>query len=84
MILIRFLVLAFNVAIVVFLLFRMFQLSGQPMPTWRKAFMISGGILLLLAPFGMFFGFFAPGIQYFLLYPVAIGLYLYMIRDSAA
>jgi hypothetical protein len=82
MILIRFLVLAFNVAVVIFLLYRMFELSKQPMLRWKKFFILAAGILLLLAPFGMFFRFFAPTIQYFLLYPVAIGLYLYMIKES--
>ena len=40
-----------------------------------------GGILLLLAPVGMFIGIFAPTFQYFLIYPVAISLFLYLTKQ---
>jgi hypothetical protein len=78
---IRLLVIVFNVAVVTFLLYRMFQVFQVPMGGFRKTMIIAGGLLLLLAPFGMFFNFFAPTVQYFLIYPVAIGVYLYMIRE---
>ena len=81
MILLRFLVLTFNVAVVVFLIYRMLQVAKEPMERWKKMLVVAGGIILLLAPFGMFFRFFAPTFQYFIIYPAAIGLYLYMIRE---
>ena len=81
MILLRFLVLAFNVAVVVFLIYRMFEVRKQSMERWKKTLIVAGGIILLLAPFGMFFRFFAPTVQYFIIYPAAIGLYLYMIKE---
>ena len=69
------------VAVVVFLIYRMIQVSKQPLATWKKAIVIIGGLLLLFAPFGMFLRFFAPTIQYLIIYPAAIGMYLYMIRE---
>jgi hypothetical protein len=81
MILLRFLVLAFNVGVAVFLIYRMLQVAKEPMERWKKTLVIVGGVILLLAPFGMFFRFFAPTFQYFIIYPAAIGLYLYMIRE---
>ena len=81
MILLRFLLLAFNVVIVVFLIYRMIEVSRQPLEKWKKAVVIIGGVMLLLAPFGMFFRIFAPTFQYIIIYPAAIGLYLYMIKE---
>jgi hypothetical protein len=77
----RFFVIAFNVAVVTFLVYRMLQVGKQPMERSKKVFIIIGGIILLLAPFGIFLRFFMPTIQYFIIYPVAIALYLYMIRE---
>lgn len=81
MILIRFLVIAFNVIVVTFLVYRMLQVIRLPIAPWKKGFVIGGAVLLLLAPFGIFFRFFLPSYQYFLIYPVAVALYVYMIRE---
>jgi hypothetical protein len=81
MIIIRFFVILFNVAIVGYLIYRMLEVGRVPMTKTKKTFILLGGIILLLAPFGMFLRFFAPTVQYFLIYPIAIGLYLYMIRE---
>ena len=81
MILLRFFVTAFNVVVVAFLIYRMLQVIKQPMERSKKIAVMLGGILLLLAPFGIFLRFFLPSYQYFLIYPVAIALYLYMIRE---
>ncbi|HYG00891.1 MAG TPA: hypothetical protein VD927_00540 [Chryseosolibacter sp.] len=83
MIIIRFLVIAFNVAVVTFLIVRILQVLKQPVSARKKTVIIAGAVILLLAPFGIFFGFFRPTFQYFLIYPVAIGLYIYMIREIA-
>jgi hypothetical protein len=81
MLLIRFFVVAFNVAVVSFLIYRMLQVGKLPMQRSKKMMIIIGGVILLLAPFGIFLRFFMPTFQYFLVYPVAIALYLYMIRE---
>jgi hypothetical protein len=78
---IRFFVIAFNVAVVGYLVYRILEVAKVFMPSWKKSFIVIGGVILLLAPVGMFLRFFAPTIQYFLIYPVAIAIYLYMIRE---
>ena len=79
--LLRFLVLAFNVAVIGFLIYRLLTLGKVPMETQKKAAIIAGGVLLLVAPIGMFIGFFPPSMSYFLIYPLVISIYLYMIRQ---
>jgi amino acid transporter len=81
MILIRFLLIAFNVAIIGFLIYRMIEVVKQPMERSKKAMILIGGTLLLLAPLGIFFRFFAPTPQYFLVYPVAIFMFLYLTKQ---
>lgn len=81
MLLLRFLVTAFNVAVVGFLVYRMLQVARVPMQGWKKIFIVTGGLILLFAPLGIFLRFFIPSYQYFLIYPVAIALYLFMIRE---
>jgi hypothetical protein len=81
MILIRFLLIAFNVAIIGFLIYRMIEVFKQPMERSKKAMIMIGGTLLLLAPLGIFFRFFAPTPQYFLVYPVAIFMFLYLTKQ---
>ncbi|NJM24303.1 MAG: hypothetical protein HC859_00960 [Bacteroidia bacterium] len=81
MIVIRFFLVLFNVAVVTFLIYRMVMISRQAMKPGRKWLIITAGVLLLLTPFGIFAGVFKPGIQYFLIYPVAIGFFLFLIRE---
>jgi len=81
MILLRFVLLVFNVAIISFLIFRMIDVIRRPLEKSKKAMILIGGILLLLAPLGMFFKFFAPTPQYFVIYPVAIFMFLYLTKQ---
>ncbi len=81
MIVLRFLLIAFNVAVVTFLIYRMLIVAKQPMEKSKKILIVTGGIMLLLAPVGMFIGIFAPTLQYFLIYPVAISLFLYLTKQ---
>jgi hypothetical protein len=81
MILIRLLVITFNVAVVGYLVYRMIEIARIMMPAWKKTFVIVGGAILLLVPVGMFFTVFRPSMSYFLIYPVAIAIYIYMIRE---
>lgn len=80
MIFIRILLLAFNVAVVTYLIYRMLQLykSYEPQKGWK----IGIGIFLLLVPVTMIFGFIRPSPVYLFLYPVAISLHLYLIRNG--
>lgn len=81
MILLRFLLIAFNVAIIGFLIYRMIDVVNRPVEKTRKWIILIGGSLLLLAPLGMFLRFFAPTPQYFLVYPVAIFMFLYLTKQ---
>lgn len=80
--LLRLFLLVFNAAILTFLIYMLLQVYQLPVPHAKKWPVIAGGILLILAPLGMFFGFFRPSLQYFVIYPVAISLYIYMIKRS--
>jgi len=81
MVVLRFLLIVFNVAVVTFLIYRLLMVLKVPMETSKKVLTIIGGVLLLLAPLGMFIGIFAPTFQYFLIYPVAISLFLYLTKQ---
>jgi hypothetical protein len=80
MALLRFLLLLFNAAIVTFLIYEMIRVARAPVERMKKIIIIVGGCLLLLAPFGMFLRFFAPTFQYFIIYPVAISLFIYLTK----
>jgi hypothetical protein len=78
--LIRIFLLAFNVAIVTYLIYRMLQIYRSD--THQKAWKIGIGIFLILLPATMVMGFIRPSLVYMLLYPIAISLHLYLIRNS--
>lgn len=80
MILIRILLLAFNVAIVTYLIYRILQIQKTDNP--NKTWIILISIFLLLLPTTMLMGFVRPSAVYLLVYPVAIGMHLYLIRNS--
>ncbi len=80
MILIRIFLLAFNVAVVTYLLYRLLQIYKSNSP--NKGWIIGIGIFLLLIPATMLMGFLKPSPVYLFLYPVAISLHLYLIRNS--
>jgi hypothetical protein len=81
MILLRFFLIAFNVAIITFLIYKIVDMIRRPAERSTKRIFIIGGILLLLAPLGIFFRFFGASPQYFLIYPVAIFLFLYFTKQ---
>ncbi|MBN8577619.1 MAG: hypothetical protein KF775_01095 [Cyclobacteriaceae bacterium] len=80
MILIRMLLLAFNAAVVTYLIYRILQIQKTTNP--NKTWIILISILLLLLPTTMLMGFVRPTPVYLFLYPVAISLHLYLIRNS--
>jgi hypothetical protein len=81
MLLLRFIVTAFNVAIITFLVYRMLIVFKEPMERSKKAVIIIGAIILLLVPIGIFLRFFGASPQYFLVYPVAVLLFLYLTKQ---
>lgn len=81
MVLLRFALLVFNVGIISFLIYKMVDVFRRPIEKSRKRMVLIGGTLLLLAPFGIFFRFFAPTPQYFVVYPVAIFMFLYLTKQ---
>lgn len=80
MILIRIFLLAFNVAVVTYLIYRILQIQRSDNP--NKKWIIAISIFLLLIPTTMLMGFLKPSPVYLFLYPVAISLHLYLIRNS--
>jgi hypothetical protein len=80
MIIVRLLVLVFNVAVITFLIYELIRVGREPMERWRKRLIIVGGILLLVSPLAMFLRFIPASPQYLLIYPVAISLFIYLIR----
>lgn len=81
MVILRFVLLVFNVAIISFLIYKMVDVVRRPLERSRKAMILIGGTLLLLAPLGIFFKFFAATPQYFVIYPVAIFMFLYLTKQ---
>jgi hypothetical protein len=81
MAIIRFLIILFNVGVVTFLIYRLFAFVRQPVHGLRKWVVIATGILLLIVPFAFLFRIIPVSIGYFLLYPVAVSLFIYMIRE---
>ena len=82
MIILRFLVLFFNVAVITFLIYRMFSIVKQPLPKTKKAVILTAGIFLLIVPFSFFLRIMPPTMIYFLAYPVAVSLFIYLIREE--
>ncbi|GIL23671.1 MAG: hypothetical protein BroJett042_21840 [Bacteroidota bacterium] len=80
MILFRVLLLAFNVAVVAYLIYRILQIQKTDNP--NKTWIIVISILLLLLPATILMGFVRPSAVYLLLYPLAIAVHLYLIRNS--
>jgi hypothetical protein len=81
MILLRFFLIAFNVTIIAFLIYKMVDVIQKPVEKAKKRLILIGGTLLLLAPLGIFLRFFAPTPQYFIVYPVAIFIFLYLTKQ---
>ncbi|MCI0751801.1 MAG: hypothetical protein L0Y35_08175 [Flammeovirgaceae bacterium] len=81
MVIFRLLIIVFNVLVVTFLVYRLLQIFRQPMDKTKKAVLVITGLLLLLVPFGIFFRIFVPSFQYFFVYPVAISLFLYLVKE---
>lgn len=77
---IRFIVLAFNVVAVTYLIYSLFEVMRQPLPKQKKAVIFTAGVILLILPFAFFIRIIPPSMLYFLIYPVAVSLFVYLIR----
>jgi hypothetical protein len=80
MLIIRFLLLAMNATAVGFLIARILKVYDSNLSSQRKWIMIVGGIILLLLPVTMIFGFIKPTPAYLVMYPVGIFFFIYMFR----
>jgi hypothetical protein len=84
MVIIRFLVLLFNVVVITLLVYRMLQLNKLGMAPSKKALIWVAGTLLLMAPLAIIFRIIPFSMMYLLAYPVAVSLFLYLIREEQA
>ena len=82
MVILRFLILLFNVAVVTFLVYRLIGLAKSSIPKTKKAVIITAGILLLIVPFAFILRIIPLTTGYFLIYPVAISFFLLLIREA--
>ena len=79
MALLRIFLLAFNVGIVTFLIYRLLQIFRSQ--SSRKGIILIAGIFLLLVPVAMVAGLISITPVYILIYPVSISLFLYLIKE---
>lgn len=77
---VRFVLLTLNALAIVFLIFRLLRIYGQPFPKARKWITFAGGIVLLCLPVAMIFGFLKPTPAYHVMYPIGIFLFVSMYR----
>lgn len=80
MAILRLLLLAFNVAVFTFLIYRLLQVYRTPDEIGRKRIIIIVGVLLLLVPIAMVARIIPVTPSYLFIYPVALSLFLYLIR----
>jgi hypothetical protein len=80
MLILRVLLIAFNVAILTFLVYRLVQIYRSVSP--RKGLLTAVGIFLLLLPATVLIGFIKPTVLYILLYPIAISLFIYFTKNE--
>jgi hypothetical protein len=78
----RILILFFNVAVITFLISRMFDVVKQGIPKTKKAVIITAGIFLLIIPVAFIIGIIPLTPTFLLMYPVAVSFFIYLIRES--
>jgi hypothetical protein len=77
---IRVLLIAFNVALITFMVYRLMQVYRSY--SRNKTWILAIGIFLLILPTTILMGFIPMSIIYTLVYPVGVGLFLYFIKDE--
>jgi len=82
MILFRFLIIAFNVAAITFLVYQLLQVIQQDIKPSKRLLVLATGILLLGVPVAMIFRIIPFSMVYFLIYPVVVYLFVYFIKAN--
>ena len=82
MILIRILLMAFNVAVIAILIYRLIRVSQTQMEPSRKRIILLTGFILLLLPVTMLLRIIPFTSIYFLIYPLGISLFVYLTWES--
>lgn len=79
----RILILFFNVAVITFLVYKMFEVAKQDIAKTKKAVIITAGIFLLFIPIAFIFRIIPLSATFLLIYPVAVSFFIYLIREQA-
>jgi hypothetical protein len=82
MIILRFLVLLFNVVVITLLVYNMIQLNKKDIPSSKKRVIWFAGGVLLVVPLAIIFRIIPFSIIYLLIYPVAVSFFIYLIRED--
>jgi hypothetical protein len=82
MAILRILLLAFNVAVLTFLIYRLLQVYQSPGDVQRKRIIVVVGLLLVIVPVLMIVRIVPASPLYLFLYPVALSLFIYLIRHQ--
>jgi hypothetical protein len=82
MIFLRFLVLLFNVVVITLLVYRMLQLNKVALPQFKKRIIWVAGTILLVVPLAIIFRILPFSMSYLLIYPIAVSLFLYLIKSE--
>lgn len=78
--LIRILLVAFNAAIITYLVYRLVQIYRSA--SSYKAVILIAGIVLLLLPILVLIGIVKPTVIYVLIYPLAIASFIFLIKSE--
>ncbi len=78
--LLRVLLVAFNAAIITYLVYRLVQIYRSVCA--NKAIIFAGGMILLLLPITVLVGFIKPTAIYVLIYPLAVAAFIYLIKSE--
>jgi len=69
-----------NGVAIAFLIHRLLKILSQLPPSAKKRIVLAAGIVLLILPVIMIFGFIKPTPVYLVVYPIGIFLYVYAFR----
>lgn len=78
MLLLRVFLILYSVAAFTFVIYRLIQIGKTDNP--HKTVILVTGIILLILPAATLFNFVRPTWHYVLIYPVALSLFLYMVK----
>ena len=76
----RFVLLILNAIAFGFLVYRLLKIYEWAPSSMKKNVVMTAGIILLLLPTTMIFGFIKPTPVYLVVYPIGIGLFVYLFR----